>query len=59
MDSATRARLIANAKRRPPPGTDETPEQVRDAVRAILSAHAPPPPPDPLTGRIVTVTPPA
>jgi hypothetical protein len=55
MDSATRARLarlIANAQRRPPPGTEETPEQVREAVRAILSSHCPPPPPDPLTGKV-------
>lgn len=51
---ARRARLVANAKRRPPPGIEETPEQVAEATRAILSAHCPSPPPDPLTGRIVT-----
>ncbi len=54
MDDATRARLIANANRRPPPGVEETPEQVRAATRAILSAHCPSPPPDPLTGRTVS-----
>nr|MDQ3642067.1 hypothetical protein [Actinomycetota bacterium] len=36
---------------------DETPEEVRDAVRAILSRAAPPPPPDPITGRVVTPRP--
>ncbi len=51
-DYRLRARLIANAKRRPPPGTEETPEQVAEATRAILSAHCPPPPPDPLTGKV-------
>ena len=59
MDSErwrARARFLSeSAQRRPPPGNDdETPEQVREAVRGILSAAAPPPPPDPLTGRVPT-----
>lgn len=55
MDSARIARiarLVANAKRRPPPGIEETPEQVAEATRAVLSAHCPPPPADPLTGKV-------
>ena len=53
MDSERARELIAASRRRPASGPEETPEEVRAGVRAILSRAAPPPPPDPLTGRVV------
>lgn len=55
MDREPARALRAAARRRPPPSDDveETPEEVRAGVRAILSRLAPPPAPDPLTGRVV------
>ncbi len=57
MVDADRARqLMAAARRRPPPGTAEqlTAEELHDDLRATLARHAPPAPPDPLTGRVPT-----
>lgn len=54
MDSDRARRLIVGARLRPSPaGQQETPEQVREGVWVILSRHAPPARPDPLTGRVV------
>ncbi len=53
VESDRARQLIDRATRRPPPtGQQETPEEVREATRAILARHTAPTPPDPLTGRV-------
>ncbi len=49
------ARIIARAKAGLALGEREpkTPDEISAAVRGILSRHAPDPPPDPLTGKVI------
>ena len=49
------ARMLASAKARRALGETKpkTPDEISAAVRGILSRHAPDPPPDPLTGKVI------
>ena len=54
MERGRLERIQASARARAQlEDVDETPEEVDDAVRAILSRATPPGVPDPLTGRVV------